>query len=232
VWVNDSSRDWILLRYAKFSNPYGELLDPLTGTLTPALAAPQMRSLRMPNSALVTFTYHWDAEWPDFYSWVITYPDGRQIESPNRVSAIQRVALAPDAVMLAQMTTDGQIMIMNFDGQMTEGPVLEDAFANVYWGPTVWSISMPAACGTALPPRLVIGNYGALDANTTPNNVRSEAATGDVIGQLQPNDDFIVVAGPVCADGMYWWQVDNGSGLVGWTAEGSSTEYWLQPING
>jgi hypothetical protein len=123
-------------------------------------------------------------------------------------------------------------MIMNSDGRMTEGPVLEDTFANVYWGPTVWSISMPAACGTALPPRLVIGNYGSLDANTTPNNVRSEAATGEVIGQLQPNDDFIVVAGPICADDMYWWQVDNGNGLVGWTAEGSSAEYWLQPVNG
>ena len=71
-----------------------------------------------------------------------------------------------------------------------------------------------------------------VSTNTTPNNVRSEAATGSVIGQLQPGEDFQVLAGPVCVDGMYWWQIDNYHGLVGWTAEGNSTEYWLEPIIG
>jgi hypothetical protein len=31
---------------------------------------------------------------------------------------------------------------------------------------------------------------------------------------------------------MYWWQVDNGNGLVGWTAEADSSTYWLEPVIG
>ena len=35
--------------------------------------------------------------------------------------------------------------------------------------------------------------------------------------------------GPVCAaDGRNWWQV-NYNGIIGWTAEGSGTSYWLEP---
>ena len=72
---------------------------------------------------------------------------------------------------------------------------------------------------------------GALRIDTTPNNLRSQPATGDVIGRIQPGEDFQVVAGPECVDGMYWWQVDY-HGTVGWTAEGDGRVYWLEPTVG
>ncbi len=38
-------------------------------------------------------------------------------------------------------------------------------------------------------------------------------------------------AGPVCADGLVFWKVENPDipGGVGWTAEGDGVEYYLEP---
>ena len=225
---------------------FGDLIDPGTGAITPALGVPEMVNPLAANSAAVVFNYHWNATYPDFYSWVITYPDGGQVKGENRFPVVSQgmlsgesrfpivsqVVLSPDGQTLAQVETDGQLILVGPDGQVTKGPALEDASANLYWSPVSWRIPMPEPCGTALPARLVVGNSGVVSTNTTPNNVRSEAATGSAIGQLQPGEDFQVLAGPVCVDGMYWWQIDNYHGLVGWTAEGVGTEYWLEPIIG
>jgi hypothetical protein len=45
-----------------------------------------------------------------------------------------------------------------------------------------------------------------------------QPASGEVIGQLQPTEDFSALEGPECVNDMDGWQVDNGNGLVGWTA--------------
>jgi hypothetical protein len=59
------------------------------------------------------------------------------------------------------------------------------------------------------------------------NNVRATpGAGGEIIGQLAPGVPFAVVAGPICSDGLAWWEVDDPSG---WTAEGQGDVYWLQP---
>jgi len=231
-WVDASGKAEIAVQYA----PAGDwaLIDPLTGTVHRALAVPELYNPRAPNSAAITFTYYQDAAWPDFYSWAITYPDGQRIEAQNRVSAIRRVTLGLDGQTLAQVTSEGQLSFLSPTMQVIDGPMLEDKdrFATLFWGPTAWRVAQPAACGSALPPRLSVGGTGSVDPNTTPNNVRSTPATGEVIGQLQPAEDFVVLAGPECANGMYWWQVDNYGGLVGWTAEGDSSGYWLVPSIG
>jgi hypothetical protein len=40
-----------------------------------------------------------------------------------------------------------------------------------------------------------------------------------------------VIEGPVCADGLIFWKVENNSipDGTGWTAEGDGAEYWLEP---
>ncbi|MBN1963671.1 MAG: hypothetical protein JW910_03425, partial [Anaerolineae bacterium] len=45
-------------------------------------------------------------------------------------------------------------------------------------------------------------------------------------GSVPGGESFAVLDGPVCADGFNWWQVDYG-GQVGWTVEGSGSEYFL-----
>ncbi len=232
LWVHSSELDEIAVQYTPAGN--WDLINPLTGNLHPALAVPELYNPLAPESAAVTFAYHADAEWPDFYSWTLTYPNGQQIEGQNRVSGTSSIALSPDGQAVAQFTSDGLLTFLWPDGHVTEGPTLEGRFAHLYhlyWGPTAWRIDQPVSCGNALPPRLVVGHIGIVSHDTTPNNLRSQPAVGEVIGQIQPGEDFTVMAGPECVDGMYWWQVDY-NGTVGWTAEGDSREYWLTPTIG
>ena len=94
--------------------------------------------------------------------------------------------------------------------------------------------SAPAPPG-ALPSRLVVGGRGVVNeddpqSHGTPRNVNLRAlANATKIGSLQPGADFTVVSGPVCANGMNWYQV-NVEGQVGWLSEGS-TWYFVTPIS-
>jgi hypothetical protein len=65
-----------------------------------------------------------------------------------------------------------------------------------------------------------------------PNRVRTEADTdSEVIAQLDPGSLVKILEGPVCADGLVFWKVENVTipGDGGWTAEGDGIEYWLEP---
>lgn len=65
-----------------------------------------------------------------------------------------------------------------------------------------------------------------------PNRVRSQPSkAGEIISQIYPLSIVTVVEGPVCADGLVFWRVENAliPGGSGWTAEGDGTEYWLEP---
>jgi hypothetical protein len=52
-----------------------------------------------------------------------------------------------------------------------------------------------------------------------------------VIAQIYPATIVKVVEGPVCADGMVFWRVENSEipGGSGWTAEGDLANYYLEP---
>jgi dipeptidyl aminopeptidase/acylaminoacyl peptidase len=66
----------------------------------------------------------------------------------------------------------------------------------------------------------------------TPNRVRSEPGTaGEIVAMLQPGAAVVLLEGPVCADGLVFWKVQNPEIPVGvgWTAEGNGTDYWLVP---
>ena len=38
-----------------------------------------------------------------------------------------------------------------------------------------------------------------------------------------------MVEGPTQAENLTWWKIDNGAGLVGWTAIGPANDPWLVP---
>jgi hypothetical protein len=80
-------------------------------------------------------------------------------------------------------------------------------------------------------PRLTVGGQGRVTPGL-PNNLRSGAGVWNTrIGQIPGGGAFQVLAGPVCAGYYNWWQV-NYQGLVGWTAEGVFSTYWLEPWGG
>lgn len=83
-------------------------------------------------------------------------------------------------------------------------------------------------CMGAPPPRLTVGGLGRVTPGLA-NNVRDIPSTGgQKIGSIPGAAVFSVLDGPVCADGYLWWKVSY-EGLVGWTANGSSSEYWVEP---
>jgi hypothetical protein len=65
-----------------------------------------------------------------------------------------------------------------------------------------------------------------------PNRVRStpHVVNDNVIGQISSGMTGKIVDGPVCADGLVFWKIEDKfvpTG-AGWTAEGDGTTHWLE----
>jgi uncharacterized protein YraI len=85
-----------------------------------------------------------------------------------------------------------------------------------------------AECLGVPPPRLTVGGQGRVTPGV-PNKMRSAPSTGAAqVGSIPGEGVFSVVGGSQCADGFLWWQVSY-DGVVGWTASGTSDEYWVEP---
>ena len=94
-------------------------------------------------------------------------------------------------------------------------------------GSTYW-LEPVTTCAPA--PRLAVGVQGRVLPGTS-NALRSlpnRGSTSVVIGEIPGGGVFSVLAGPQCADGHNWWQV-NYNGVIGWTAEGQGSTYWVEP---
>lgn len=79
--------------------------------------------------------------------------------------------------------------------------------------------------------RLALGMLATVSQGE-PNRVRSgPGKTAELIGQLYPGTVSKVMEGPICADGLVFWRVENSTipGGSGWTAEGDGQDYWLEP---
>ncbi len=86
-------------------------------------------------------------------------------------------------------------------------------------------------CPGAPPPRLTVGQTGRVTPGL-PNKLRSEPSlNASEVGRAPGEAVFVVVGGPVCADGYTWWQI-NYNGIIGWTASGTEGEYWVEPYGG
>jgi uncharacterized protein YgiM (DUF1202 family) len=93
-------------------------------------------------------------------------------------------------------------------------------------GPTTAPIA--GSCNSAPLPRLVVGRKGRVTPGV-PNKLRAGPHKDDtVIGYMNGGSTFDVIGGPVCGDGLRWWQVTY-NGLNAWTADGQGTDYWLEP---
>ena len=62
-------------------------------------------------------------------------------------------------------------------------------------------------------------------------NMRDEPG-GEKVGRLDPGMVVSLTDGPVEVEDFAWWQVDSGTGLVGWVAAGRPDDPWLVPDAG
>lgn len=88
----------------------------------------------------------------------------------------------------------------------------------------------PPPVGCPLSSRLSVGMQ-AFVTRGVPNNIRSGPATSySRIGQIPGGAVFTVIGGAQCDSyGRWWWQV-NYNGIIGYTAEGSRSVYWVEPV--
>lgn len=93
--------------------------------------------------------------------------------------------------------------------------------------------SAPVDCPPfAMPPRLTVGGQARVTFTDGSNlNVRTEPA-GSLLTQIAEGSVVNVIDGPVCADGYLYWNIQVADDLSGWSAEGGSGVYWLEPWNG
>jgi WD40 repeat protein len=81
-----------------------------------------------------------------------------------------------------------------------------------------------------LPTRLTTQMQARVVPGGIPNNLRAEPSSQSaLVGEIPSEAVFTIIAGPQCAEGLVWWQVDF-DGLIGWTVEGQDGEYWLEPL--
>jgi hypothetical protein len=83
-----------------------------------------------------------------------------------------------------------------------------------------------------LPARLQVGERGRVAfTGGTPSRLRAEPGTdGAVLLQMPEGTAFAVLATPECRDGYRWWQLGLEDGIVGYAAEATTEEYFLEPV--
>ena len=149
-------------------------------------------------------------------------------------------AWSPDGSQIAFASNrDGssEIYVMNADG--SDPTRLTFSAGSGIAGEPAWALQrqnpavQPANCTSGWS-RLSEGSYAVVTggSNDPPNRVRASPSTSaDVIAQIYGGTIIRVLEGPVCADGLVFWKVENGSipGETGWTAEGDGTEHYLEP---
>jgi uncharacterized protein YraI len=160
---------------------------------------------------------------------------------PNTITVLRSAPeISTTSTILNQIPGDGVFNVLagpscadgynwwqvNYNG--TVGWTPEGEGPSTYWVEPADAATTTAAC--ALAPRLAVGTTGsvALGSNNALRSAPSIAADSQIIGAIPAGATFTVLAGPTCANGYNWWQV-NYAGMQGWTAEGENGDYWLNP---
>ncbi len=93
-------------------------------------------------------------------------------------------------------------------------------------------LCIAAFCPDVPLPRLVVGEGGRVTYGDT-RRVRVRAQPdldAAELTRLDLGEEFEVLDGPICNDGYLWWRVRNGR-AEGWSAEGVTGNYYLEPWN-
>lgn len=234
--VPHDNAEQLLLVYPAGSPEGIQLFNPDTGSVSDVA----LESLRVAGGdAGLAFA---PAAGNDGIIWTLVQDGAALTDATGQALAIQTAALL-DLAQLASTGSDARVLTLlsaaldsttnNFSEPLA---TLLNSPANrafLLWGAREWRIdaTMDAAafaCPDFVESRLKIGAEGRV-IDATPNRIRSEPTlNGIYLGQIEGGDRFMVLDGPVCADGYAWWYVEYGS-LLGWTVEGQGSEYWLEP---
>jgi hypothetical protein len=101
--------------------------------------------------------------------------------------------------------------------------------------PTVPPTPQGGSCVYALKSRMVVGKLGRVTPgegnrlNDQPLRYRADGSGAKTLTTIPEGDTFVVMGGPICNDNLAWWLV-NYKGRIGYTAEGNTEGYWIEPV--
>jgi hypothetical protein len=109
--------------------------------------------------------------------------------------------------------------------------------ANGFHSPIEYATPSPVTigCEGAPPSRIQVVTdgtvYNVSTASALVNLNVHRGIGGETLGTLSPGSVFSIVGGPVCWNGMMWWQIESAdTGLAGWVAEGAApSDYYIAP---
>ena len=86
------------------------------------------------------------------------------------------------------------------------------------------------SCEGALPSRIVAGDIAKVITAPDPLRVRASAPEGEILELLYEGASMQVFTGPICIEGIAWFEILLGDGRTGWIAEGASGEYYVDRL--
>jgi hypothetical protein len=145
---------------------------------------------------------------------------------------------APD---LVQLTVASEIVYVTPIGATFELEALTDAATTNPQQRIIITPDVPAQpqqptsvpvvdCSLAPSQRVGIGSGARVLPSVGGLNLRAEP-NGAILLTMTGGDTLDVTGGPICDDGLYWWQV-NRVGTVGWVAEATANGYFIEPYDG
>jgi len=93
--------------------------------------------------------------------------------------------------------------------------------------------SLTSNCSGVRPHQLVLGQTAVVTQAGDRLNLRAGPSTNEQRqGQLRTGDTAVVISGPQCANGYWWWQLQTSSQGTWWAVEADSRDYWLATSRG
>lgn len=83
-------------------------------------------------------------------------------------------------------------------------------------------------CPGALPSRLNVGDKAVVITEPDPLRARAEPPDGEIVELLYAGYALDIVGGPICDDGILWWEVELRGDQRGWIAESVGEEYFVE----
>lgn len=88
---------------------------------------------------------------------------------------------------------------------------------------------IPIECSGAPTTRLALNRQIEVVSRQTVRVRETPNLQGELVLNISRGEVVTTVDGPVCSDGFIWWQIQLEDGTLGWIAEGSSSQYFVEP---
>jgi len=225
-WIRDGRQSYVGVRYSDKDNWFR--FDPVSGDMTQIPYPIEYYSPADPLHSLGI------AKTEDGWS-VRGYVEGQEHNFifPHTI----HFAISPDGQSVVYSTGNHNFEIFHLGDDLATYLGHFSDTVHVVWGAMERRVRYPD-------PIVATGFYGCLDMTDQLFEIgdRGRVTAGDPnvlrilpgtsagrVGLLPGEAEFTVISGPICRNGFTWWRVD-ADGVIGWTAEGSGVNLWLERI--